>query len=75
MRVALALPALWFATLLAGCTGELISTGLLEDVEAGVVVLEGDELVAELRDSPVRESPEPFVRLGLVWDAEVAFSK
>jgi hypothetical protein len=43
---------------------------LLEDVEAGVVVLEGDELAAELRDSPVRESPESFVRLGLVWDAE-----
>src|SRR5262245_51159723 len=51
------------------CTGR-ITGGPYDDVEAAVVVLEGDALDAELGISPAHESPEPFVRLGFVWDAD-----
>ncbi len=40
------------------------------DVEAGVVVLEGEELQVELASSPARMTSEPFVRLGFVWDGD-----
>ena len=56
---------------LAGCEmGEEYVPEPFEDVEQGVVVLEGDELARELQTSPAREVPEPFVRLGLLFDAE-----
>src|SRR5262245_34448579 len=54
----------------AACTGRIIGGGPYDDVEAAVVVLEGDALDTELGISPARESPEPFVRLGFVWDAD-----
>ena len=57
------------ATAVAGCEmGEEYEP--FDDVEAGIVVLEGTELVRELVTSPTREAPEPFVRLGLLFDAE-----
>lgn len=41
-----------------------------EDVEIGTLTLEGDALADELATSPVREAPDPFVRIGLLWDAD-----
>jgi len=35
-----------------------------------VIVLEGDELFAELRDAPVHEAPDPFHRVGAIWEAD-----
>ncbi|HWO20106.1 MAG TPA: N-acetylmuramoyl-L-alanine amidase [Kofleriaceae bacterium] len=53
-----------------GCVmGEEYIPEPFEDVEQGVVVLEGNELVRELMASPAREAPESFVRLGLLFDA------
>jgi hypothetical protein len=40
------------------------------DVEGGVLVLEGQELAAELGSSPVHEAGAEFVRLGVIFDAE-----
>src|SRR5262245_4731045 len=60
--LALALP-------LAACTGRIVG-GPYDDVEAAVVVLEGSPLDTELGTSPAHEAPEPFVRLGFVWDAD-----
>ncbi|MBA2543088.1 MAG: hypothetical protein H0V17_25830, partial [Deltaproteobacteria bacterium] len=40
------------------------------DVEGGVLVLEGQELTAELAASPVHEAGDEFVRLGVIFDAE-----
>ncbi len=62
-----------FLLALPACVGE-VPEGVHGDVEVAVVVLEGDALAAELAGSPARPSPEPFVRLGLVWDADRAES-
>lgn len=40
------------------------------DVEGGVLVLEGQELTAELAASPSHEAADEFVRLGVIFDAE-----
>jgi len=55
---------------LAACHGELTVTDIHEDVEAGVRSLQGADLDNELARSPVREAPESFARLGLIWDGD-----
>jgi len=60
----------WTLAALASCTGQLSVSVVAEDGEAGSLVLAGEELAEELRSSPVRESPEPFARIGVVWDAD-----
>jgi hypothetical protein len=56
---------------LVGCTvGE--DAEPFDDIESGLVVLEGDELADELAESPIRIAHEPFVRLGLLFDADAA---
>ncbi len=55
--------------LLSSCVGEIdgVAPG---DGEAPVVALQGDALSSELMDSPVRRTEAPFVRVGVVWDAD-----
>ncbi len=40
------------------------------DVEGGVLVLEGQELAAELAASPSHEAADEFVRLGVIFDGD-----
>lgn len=64
--------ALFVLGMLAGCTvgsGEPYAFEKFEDIEAGIVVLEGDELAYELTHSPVHEATEELVRIGLIFDA------
>jgi len=55
--------------LLSSCVGEIegVAPG---DGEAPVVALQGDALSSELSDSPVRRAESPFVRVGVIWDAD-----
>jgi len=54
---------------ISACTvGE--STEPFDDVEQGLVVLEGKQLADELVTSPIHISPTPFMRLGLLYDAD-----
>ncbi len=55
--------------LLSSCVGEIegVAPG---DGEAPVVALAGEALSSELADSPVRRADAPFVRVGVVWDAD-----
>ena len=55
---------------LASCVGEITGSDPFEDADARVIVLEGAELLDELASSPVREADEPFVRIGVLWDAD-----
>jgi hypothetical protein len=58
---------------LAACTVGENSDGehaTHEDVEAGIVVLEGEALADELSGSPSRRAGADFVRLGVIYDAE-----
>ena len=56
---------------LVGCTGTIGIPGWLDEPEPAELVLEGDELAAELINSFTREAEAPFVRLGAIWDAPV----
>ncbi len=56
---------------LAACNGDVTEPGgesTHDDAAAKWVTLEGPELADELAASPVRTAPEPFVRLGVVWE-------
>ena len=55
--------------MVASCVGEAPPDDF-EDVGSGLLVLEGDALSAELAGSPVHEADAPFVRFGLIWDAD-----
>lgn len=57
---------------LAACNGDVTETGgesSHDDARAAWVTLEGPDLADELATSPAREAPEPFVRLGIVWES------
>jgi hypothetical protein len=61
------------SALLGACAGDIINPeGTRDDSRALSLILEGAELGDELTRSPVREAPMPFVRLGLMWDAELS---
>ncbi len=59
-----------FVVLLASCTGVVSGSSTLGDNDGHVVVLEGQALEHELSTSPVREVDEPFLRIGMLWDAD-----
>jgi hypothetical protein len=69
-RVSIGALVVLVSALGAGCVTVEVPGRGHEDVEIGTLVLEGDALADELALSPVREAPEPFVRLGLIWDAD-----
>jgi hypothetical protein len=69
MRLRPEIPIIVPLLALLACVGE-VPEGAHDDVGVAVIVLEGDALSAELAGSPARQSPEPFVRFGLVWDAD-----
>lgn len=78
LAVLLLLP-LWGAA--CGASSEVnIEAAEVHGDDVAQVSLEGEALTAELAQSPSRESPVPFARLGLLWDApqaavvEVAYS-
>jgi predicted small secreted protein len=58
------------ATLAACNAGVITGDGIGSDVEGAIIVLEGDDLAAELVGSPVRESADRFVRVGVIWEAD-----
>lgn len=58
------------AVFVSSCVGEITGSDPFEDSEARVIVLEGAELIEELASSPVREADEPFIRMGILWDAD-----
>ncbi len=56
---------------LAACGGDVTELGgesSHDDARAEWLTLEGPELADELAASPARTAPEPFVRLGIVWE-------
>jgi len=62
----------WIAIALAACGGEVADIGgesSHDDARAKSFTHEGPELADELAASPARTAPEPFVRLGIVWEA------
>jgi hypothetical protein len=54
----------------ASCVNVEVPGATHEDVEIGTLTLEGSALADELAASPVREAPEAFVRVGMLWDAD-----
>ncbi len=52
-----------------GCTTDVLIDSPRDDAEQ-VARLEGAELTAELMMSPARVAAQPFVRIGLTWDAD-----
>ncbi len=64
------IPCLAIAAL-GACSGDVTEPdgeSAHDDARAGWVTLEGAELADELAASPARAAPEPFVRLGIVWE-------
>ncbi len=56
-----------------GCAGEITQKEVdrtFDDTHAESLVLEDDELRAELSEARVRSTDVPFERVGLIWDAE-----
>jgi N-acetylmuramoyl-L-alanine amidase len=65
------IPCFAIATL-AACAGDVAEVGddiSHDDARATPLTLEGAQLIDELAASPVRTATEPFVRLGIVWEA------
>ncbi len=62
-----------FAALLStACIGEIVGPPATGDSSEQLVVLEGDSLETELQNSPSRLADAPFMRIGIIWDAEQA---
>jgi hypothetical protein len=54
----------------SACTGQITGAPASDHSDAEVVLFEGAPLQQELRDSPVRVSQAPFVRIGAIWEAD-----
>ncbi len=52
------------------CTGDITGVSQHSDAEGVSIVLAGDELANELRDSPVHRADAPFRRVGAIWEAD-----
>jgi|GEM_PF-2381777 len=58
------------ALVATGCTGVIEGVAQRGDDHDQVVVLQGEDLARELGESPVHVAERPFVRIGVMWEAD-----